>query len=256
MLTKFFLLSTYRSGSTWLIDLLNSHPAVVAYEELFLDDDEAIPRWAGERSVVRWHAYRESMLRRDGTKGPFGLGFKYLDTVLSEHDRDRLGASGLKVMYKQWFMTHRFTLAYAALRRVKILHLVRKNLLDTFVSEKCARLRGQFHSYRDVEQVSIFVDTDELMQWLRRQEKKVAMARSALFMLGLPTLEVTYESLLTEGESCFPRVLGFLGVDSRGASLQSRLRKLNRQPHHRTIKNYDDVRSALGRTRFAPLLQD
>ena len=57
-MVKFVMLTTQRSGSTWVIDMLNSHPRVVAYSELFLETSKERPVWGGAKDVLLYNADR------------------------------------------------------------------------------------------------------------------------------------------------------------------------------------------------------
>gem|GEM_PF-3850238 len=46
-MVKFVVLTTQRSGFTWVIEMLNSHPCVVTYSELFLETSKERPVWGG-----------------------------------------------------------------------------------------------------------------------------------------------------------------------------------------------------------------
>jgi hypothetical protein len=56
-MTRFVVLSTQRSGSTWVVDMLTSHPRVVAYSELFMHGGEGTPKWGQEKDLPYWQSY-------------------------------------------------------------------------------------------------------------------------------------------------------------------------------------------------------
>ena len=58
-MTNFVVLSTQRSGSTWVVDMLTSHPRVVAYSELFMHGGEGKPRWSGAQDLPYWQTYAQ-----------------------------------------------------------------------------------------------------------------------------------------------------------------------------------------------------
>jgi LPS sulfotransferase NodH len=64
MSTRFIVLSTQRSGSTWVIDTLNSHPMVTCYSEVFLQDGSGKPRF-GARDLEFFDDYRLSTAALD-----------------------------------------------------------------------------------------------------------------------------------------------------------------------------------------------
>lgn len=71
--TTFVILTTQRSGSGWLVDLLNDHSSITAYEELFRVTDTTI--WGhGATRVPNFEVMVEPSifstprgLRHDGT---------------------------------------------------------------------------------------------------------------------------------------------------------------------------------------------
>jgi LPS sulfotransferase NodH len=73
---KFIILTTQRSGSTWLTDLLNNHPHVRCYSELFLNRDRP-------NEIKPWHQEADpndffySYKKNSKIPRPFST-FKYL----------------------------------------------------------------------------------------------------------------------------------------------------------------------------------
>ena len=62
-MTNFVVLSTQRSGSTWVVDMLTSHPRVVAYSELFMHGGEGKPKWSGAQDLQYWQTYSQGKHR-------------------------------------------------------------------------------------------------------------------------------------------------------------------------------------------------
>ena len=54
---QFVVLSTQRSGSTWVVDMLNSHPRVVAYSELFMHGGEGHSAVGREKDLPYWQTF-------------------------------------------------------------------------------------------------------------------------------------------------------------------------------------------------------
>src|SRR5688572_14677903 len=97
MITPFVLLSTQRSGSTWVVDMLNSHPAIAAYSELFLEGGRGTPSWGGGKDIVFWHTYIESKRAQADGDQTTDLLYEYLDDLY--RPRAALRAIGFKLMY-------------------------------------------------------------------------------------------------------------------------------------------------------------
>jgi LPS sulfotransferase NodH len=246
--TKFMVVSTQRSGSTWVVDLLNSHPDIVCHGALFLPRTSMTP--AGARGVNRFATY---VAEQDAHryKVPL-LAWRFLDELYAPDGSGR--AVGFKFMYSQ-FRRHPWVLAYARVRRIRVVHLVRRNKLEHLLSKESATARGQFHAHQgdDVSTPPIHLDTVSLVERLTREEAKVRRARRTLAMLRVPVTEVGYEEIASD-QRRLGEVLRFLGVDPRPEILRSSLQRWSRGTHEERIVNYDDVRATLEGTRFAELL--
>jgi len=248
--TKFVLASTQRSGSTWVIDVLNSHPAVGAFEELFLKGKESLV-WAGAKDVQPWHVYwvkRQSPML--SVLRPY-FHFKYLGKVYTSEE-SAIDAIGFKLMYGQLWH-HPEILAYMRLNKVHIIHLVRENWLDVILSYEARKIRGVAHAYGKVEKVRIHLETSSLLDRLEWQESKIQWARRILSRIGLPYLEIAYEDLLSK-ETRFSTILDFLGIHSDQQDLKGSLEKLNRGSHQELIENYDSVQRILKDSKYNGLL--
>jgi LPS sulfotransferase NodH len=245
---KFVVLSSQRSGSTWLMNLLNQMDDTTAYGELFLRrkrDPEGVT-WDSENSYPRFYE------DRPGNPGvrPFSV-LSYLGKVYQQP-----GAVGFKLMYSQ---VQKFPeiLAYLTLRRVHVVHLVRQNLIAGIVSRaikdktrRAHRLAGE----PELADIQVQLNPKKLIAKLERRERKIRLARRLLSWTLLPHIEVAYEEL-EQDLSCFHEVCSFLSIQSGGTMPKSSLVKLNRRPHAEVISNYSEVREALLATPFARYLE-
>jgi LPS sulfotransferase NodH len=247
--TNFVVLSTQRSGSTWVVDMLESHPRVVAYSELFMHGGEGKPKWGGEKDLPYWQTYSRGKSR---LAKPYLL-WKYLGDAYRE--RPGIDAVGFKLMYSQLSRISRPLMPALWLKRVRIIHLIRRNALDVVLSSEAGAARqGKLHA-RDgerVEDVRLNLDTQSLVRRMTLHERAIAGARVRFKRVGLPYTEVVYEDLAAD-ESGFASLFEFLGVEP--APVTSSLQKLNPTSHEQLIENYGEVREALADTEFAPQLR-
>jgi LPS sulfotransferase NodH len=243
--TNFVVLSTQRSGSTWVVDMLESHPRVVAYSELFMHGGDGSPKWGGETALPYWQTYSRDKFR---LAKPYWL-WHYLGEAF--HDRPGVDAVGFKLMYSQLSRISRPLMPALWLKRVRIIHLIRRNALDVVLSKEAGAARGGTLHARDgndVEQVRLNLDTQSLLRRMTLHERGIAGARVRFRKVGLPYTEVVYEDLAAD-ESGFADLFEFLGVDP--APVSSSLQKLNPTSHEELIENYGEVREALQGTEFA-----
>ncbi|MDY7038162.1 MAG: sulfotransferase [Thermodesulfobacteriota bacterium] len=247
---KFIILTTQRTGSTWLVDMLNSHPEIITFSELFLENAwRDNPTWAGERHILMRKAYfrkNKGMLKR---LRPFS-SFKYLQYVYSL--KDSANAIGFKLMYNQlWHFPE--ILLYLHFNRIYIVHLIRSNLLDVIVSKRAAFIRHSCHSFDKVAQVRVTLDTFNLVKILKWSDRKIGFAKRLFASSRLPYLEVEYEELRSK-PSKLHDLLRFVGVNPQNHKLKTSLKKLNRGSHMEIIANYERVRRTLKHTKYYPLL--
>jgi LPS sulfotransferase NodH len=247
--TNFVVLSTQRSGSTWVVDMLTSNPRVIAYSELFMHGGEGTPQWGQEQDLPYWQTYSRDKHR---VAKPYWL-WHYLGEAFEE--RPDVDAVGFKLMYSQLTRISRPLMPMLWLKRVRIIHLIRRNALDVVLSKEAGAAReGKLHARDgdDVEAVRLNLDTDSLLRRMTLHERAIAGARVRFKKVGLPYTEVVYEDLAAD-ESGFASLFEFLGVES--APVNSSLQKLNPSSHEELIENYGEVRDALAETEFAGLLR-
>lgn len=247
--TRFVVLATQRTGSTWLTDMLDSHPAIVAHEELFLPVESHRRVW-GRTDQEFFSTYFARRANRRSPVARLVWSLRYLEELYSP--KPATEAIGLKLMYGQ-LKALPWLVPYLVVRRVRVVHLVRKNLLDLVLSRETAKARSQYHALSSdvVDQSPIHVRTDQLVSQLQGLQRYVDGIRMLLRLLPAPSIEVSYEELVT-GAGALDQLLRFLNVAPH--SLNSRLTRLNRATKQELIANYEDVERVLRGTRFEHFL--
>jgi LPS sulfotransferase NodH len=250
--TKFVVLSTQRSGSTWVVDMLNSHPRVQAYSELFMHGGEGRPKWGKEQDLLYWQTFIAEKgggrLRRQ-----YWL-WHYLGRAFSA--RPGIDAVGFKLMYSQLTRIAKPLMPALWLKRARIIHLMRRNALDVVLSKEAGGARhGVLHAHdgEEVESVRLRLDPDTLVRRLTLHDRAVAGARVRFKRVGVPYHEVLYEDLVENEQPGFDELFRFLEVEPQRVS--SSLQKVNPSAHEQLIENYGEVREVLEGTEFAPLLR-
>src|SRR4029450_12689990 len=167
--------------------MLESHPRVVAYSELFMHGGEGKPKWGQEQDLPYWQTYARGKHRI--TK-PYWL-WRYLGQAYRE--RPGIDAVGFKLMYSQLTRISRPLMPALWLKRVRIIHLIRRNALDVVLSREAGAARGGTLHAREgnqVEQVRLNLDTDTLLRRMTLHERAIAGARVRFKRGGLPSTEV------------------------------------------------------------------
>lgn len=245
---KFVLLSTQRSGSTWVIDKLNRLPNANVYGELLLRTERT---WdAGSLDFPRF-------IEAENTEAtvpvrPFTM-WAYLEELYNKP-----GLTGFKLMYSA-IRQYPEVLYYLVRHRIKVVHLVRENYLNMLISSDIRMKTGQPHLQKSggsqaPDHPQIVLPLDTLLDRLRHLQRKSTLVRSALQVSGLSCMEITYETLRDDNER-FEEIYDFLNVDSGDERPKSSLRKIRTGGHRETIINYDEVRDLLSASEFKNLLE-
>ncbi len=247
---RFVLLTTQRTGSSWLTTLLDSHPSSDAYGELFLPGEGERPPW-GARRVERFWSARDKLARSGRSTRRPRATFSYLDHLFASNPDAQ--AIGFKLMYDQ-AVKYPETLVYCMRNRVRVIHLVRPNILDMVISRELMVARGEAHATAadEVIPLQVTLDPESIRRRLRLLELETVSFRKALRALRLRHLEVAYDALASDTQ-ILAGVLRFLDLPA-DAALESPLVKVNDRRQSELVENYAAVSQRLHGTRFAAFL--
>jgi LPS sulfotransferase NodH len=232
--TPFIVLGRSRVGSNLLRSLLNAHPQIMAFGEVFREVREL------DWDHVGYFQDRSSsaLVQRDPVR--------FVDSRLLGRYPRSIRAVGFKIFYY-----HARDGAQAAvwpwlLQRpeIRVVHLKRENLLQTHVSRKRAALTGRWvnTSGQPDRAVTMRLDYDEVLadfEQTRTWETECDRA-----FAGHPLLQVQYEQLVSDVQSEARRLEAFLGVAPhvvKPSTFQQSTQLLSA-----TISNYEELK-----TRFA-----
>lgn len=246
---RFVLLTTQRTGSTWVLDLLNNVGGIEGHQELFHGRPRRSRGTAGCNDYPRFVESRSGGI---SDLRPFST-FRYLDGLYS-----RAPCCGYKLMYSH-LKRFREILAYNILNRVRVVHLVRKNHLDRIISGALAEATGTSHltslGANKSELPRIDLDLKKLIPLIEYYEKNVQTVRRLLRLLPLKSIEVNYEELVA-GASAFRNILSFLGHSGPLDQMpSSNLVKRQILPRSEVIQNYEEVVRLLKESRWERLLR-
>jgi hypothetical protein len=162
-------------------------------------------------------------------------------------------AVGFKVNYSQ-INRYPAIIPWIKQNDIKIIHLIRMNLLKRLVSHKISTTRNLCHSTQTVEPIKVHIDPKILIDDFRRRQKRFAKYKMRFTdVLDLPYIEVSYESLVSDFDSEIRKVLKFLEIDGH-MSLTSEFVKVNPDSLGDIIENYSEVKQTLINTEFEDFL--
>lgn len=255
-MVKFVLLGHRRSGSTLMLCGLAGHRNVYMFGELFNEheDDRRKAFASGLRgcSVAERRGMSESGFYRDGQDGAQFLR----DFVFYEHYWQPV-AVGFKLFYHQARDTGGARRAWEYLiahKDIHVIHLVRRNMLESMLSLRIAFQTNEWASltteapapteplaplhFSPQECEGYFTETGKSQQWAR-----------AAFS-DHPSIEVEYEGdLCRRFQATMHRVQDFLGVPRRRS--RRLLRKQARRRPAEQISNYAELKAHFAPTPYA-----
>jgi len=216
-----------RSGSTHLQSLLDSHPDIRCFGELFSDRSEG--------DSVRF------------VNSPHGDAAAYLAERLSGHDEH---AAGFKLPMNSIRAHPKAAEAVRADPELRVIRLSRKNLLAQLVSRRLLAESGVAHSiHGSYGDARIRIEPDLCLRALSVMEQDESELDE--IAAGKATLRLTYEELAA-GER-LDDVQRFLDVLPQ--QLRSWFEKLRTRPLRESVSNWDELVEVLTGTRYERLLR-
>jgi len=237
------ILTTQRSGSTFLVDCLRSHPEVECAGEI-LNGQPDNPRPA-YRGPFRQTLKALRILRT----GAWRAG-NFMDAYFK---RGSARVRCFKAMYNQ--LARPFAKRYLVENEdIRVIHLRRHNLLKVHVSTLLMNERKQLQATSETETVWIRVNPRAAIASMRMARERYESYDRAFERH--PRLQVSYENLIdrngiTEDARC--RICAFLGIAQ--LPMASPLVKLNPESLREMVTNYDELAEAISRTEFASMLE-
>lgn len=246
---RFIVSATQRTGATFFMNCLSSHPQIQTQKAGFGQKHFII--FSFDKRKTGYYLYRSQSMKRqfDHLFRRKRLVYEYMATHYQPVDGVK--AMGLKVSYNY---TGKYPALLEWLREqddLRVIHYVRDNVLKTVISRKTARKRGLHHSTKKVEPVKVYLQPDKLIGTLALITRQVEKYRQAF--PGKPYLEVSYESFTSHREDETRRILQFLDID-QFVPLSTDLVKLNPDSIEDLVENYEEVAQALRGTVYEKYL--
>jgi LPS sulfotransferase NodH len=226
VLPHFLILTSGRTGSSHLVSLLDSHPDLCCFGELFRPAEASLPFFYVNTPHTDPHEYLASLTDRVGKRL---MGFKLTPNCLATHpEAERLLQD----------------------TRVRVILLRRVNLLAQALSGGLAKATGVWHSTggKRNPHAQVRIPPERIVGTLiKLQEQQLALVA---LCREHPVFELSYEDLAADNR--LDDVQRFLGVEPQ--PLTSRYRRLDPRPLREKIENWEEVRAALVGTQFEGLL--
>jgi LPS sulfotransferase NodH len=278
-MTKFVLLTTQRSGSTFIRLWLNNHPSVRCYGEIFLRTYPAVDGFkyycgANISRRILYHTLGQPYFTKsaynfvsnrlireflnDLYHNPyFTEPWKDISTWENYQSRQKYNietAVGFQLMYSQ-LRDYEYLKKWVTSNNINIVHLTRKNLLKLYLSRLVARKSGIFHSFEKTENVipfqKVFVDSKNILPRMKNMLKEREGIRN-IFSRNA-SVELPYEDFFSNYKEVSQKVFSFLGLEDVTLEFPN-LEKINPEAVKQIIENYDEIAKTLKGTPFQEFL--
>lgn len=216
--TRFVILCEPRTGSTLLHTYLNYHPHIRSYGE-----------------ILRENAEENKSIAHEPVK-----------TYVFKPHAAQLKAVGLKLFYS-YYQAPPFHDAFQEvikMQDVKVIHLIREDILQQYVSHNIAKQSGEWSASRSDsknEYRKLLVDLNHLKQFVTAYYQKRALIKG--YFAHHEKLDITYERLKDDTEHVLAEVQQFLKVEPR--KLLTLLQKQNTKPLEHVVENYAEARQVV-----------
>ena len=243
---KFIILCRSRTGSNYLVSLLQSHPQIRAFGEVFTNYDKIHWGYPGYDS----HQILE--LRQDKP-------IDFLNKIVYRSFLTNVSAVGFKLFYNQAnYGKQKAIWDYLRYdKNLKVIHLKRKNVFQAHVSHKLAEKTKEWISINiranPWKTESIWLDYADCLQIF--EQTKYWETEYAKLFANYPDRihELYYEDLANNTEEVTQKIQDFLGVEHR--SLAAYTKKQSSVPIEQQVVNYLELKTKFQGTEWQSYFQ-
>lgn len=233
---KFVICGTQRTGTSLLDSSLNAHPSIRCYSEVFLFSKGRGGKIEGS---YRKFLNKKPLARKVGDIiNRSSLVEQYLDELFVMNNAQ---ATGFKLMLGQ-IKKFPSIADYLRSHDVSAIHIVRENVLKTYISRLTAKKRKLYHVKNNVKVEKVCLPITKLQRELGLIELENEQWKH--YLTKVQTIEVHYEDILKDRAELMTEVQEFIGVDCE-TDLPSQLTKINPDTLEDVIENYEQVKQAL-----------
>lgn len=234
---RFIIIAGARTGSTFLKNMINSHPDVICFGEVL---NKTKIQWDIDDLNTQFNT-PEIIDVRDNDPVSF------TDYVYSLGKESDAKCVGFKSLYRHYNYSprHKQLIQYLLENEdIRIIHLKRLNSFKVFCSLQIANMRvargTTMNAYRpdDVEEdLSITVNPESCLQYAKKSA--VNMTKFDTLFAHRKPLTVRYRDLSRSTAKAMAEVVRFLDLEPAPLSINTH--KVRKQPISEVVENYDEV---------------
>jgi LPS sulfotransferase NodH len=226
-----FILAEPRSGSSWLLETLNSHRDITLESELY---NHAI-----YEEVKSFHQIEKERL---------GTCIDYLENKLARLARLHNKYIGCKILINQLrFISPDFPRYFIEnYRQAYFIFLLRENAVSAQISLKIAHTHQIWHCTKDedITKKKVHIHPPEFYNNLERFREQKDTAWKLLEAYEVKRIRLTYEELFADKDAVIKKICTFLHIPA-GHIIFSTEKKGNPFRPEEIVENYDEVKEYL-----------
>ncbi len=223
-----FVLSEPRSGSSWLLETLNSHPDITLESELY-------------NHVV----YQEVKSFQQIEKEKLGICIDYLENKFA---RKRNKYTGCKILINQLrFISPDFPRYFIEnYQQAYFIFLLRENIVCAQISLVIAHTHHIWHCKKDedIKKKKVHIHPQEFYNNLERFRELKDTTWKLLEDYGVNFIRLTYEELFADKDKVIKKICKFLNIPARHIVFSTE-KKGNPFRPEEIIENYEEVKEFL-----------
>jgi LPS sulfotransferase NodH len=239
------IISYPRTGSTFLVKVLNSCTNIICHSEIFHKKTEPFNRSILDKSCLPETSIVDKLLGQNSLVKLRKLKEKNYKEFLTHtyQPKDKVDAIGFKIFDKQNNQALEYLLGN---RDIKKIILVRENFLRSFISQELALMTGVWdrHNESTIPQLNeIELDIEKFEIYKKSTNQHVARITQRLDNEGQDFLKLTYEEITKE----FPqnKIEKALRVTLDNITTEIDQKQQNPFDLEKMISNYSDVKDKI-----------
>jgi hypothetical protein len=240
-LKKFFLITQGRTGSTAIIDELNTCHALRVAQELFTIYHFAHPSEFEFIYDFIWpfNAWKRQKLGQPFSDSDALFANDYLAQAEELAREQGAAGFGFKVLSNHFLLERPFLSALLKRRGYQAVYLTR-NLFREVISLMVAEERGVYNTREKSEDLRRYsIDLDKFEERIQRKVEDVEIDIARLKAEGFDFIIVTYEEFCTDRQSFYNKIFHFLDLPTELPSRSDWAVMIKDLRY--TIANYDEV---------------
>lgn len=231
---RYCLLTTQRSGSTWLMSSLNAIPGAAGFLELFLPHTPAKDAtWLVDPHPPAFHDWV-----RDGNGVRPIATRRYLRELAAWAPAAQ--ALGFKLMINQGLRYYPEVLPLLRAQGYRLIVLTR-DPMELAISRHFAQTTGVSHRRDSARPEPVHIDPAWAHRDMRRRLLEFRLARAVVRTLGFRVHWLDYADLARDTEGELRACARFLGLPGKALGSGSPLAKVVNAPYTEIVANYTEI---------------